>query len=44
MDDKATIRKRMRLVRDMVDDRLMRSVRAVGDGRRAARVPGSAER
>ena len=26
MDDKATIRKRMRLVRDLVDDRLMRSV------------------
>lgn len=26
MDDKGTIRKRMRLVRDMVDDRLMRSV------------------
>ncbi len=26
MDDKATIRRRMRLVRDMVDDRLMRSV------------------
>jgi 5-formyltetrahydrofolate cyclo-ligase len=26
MDDKATIRKRMRLVRDMVDDHLMRSV------------------
>jgi 5-formyltetrahydrofolate cyclo-ligase len=26
MDDKATIRKRMRLVRDLVDDRLVRSV------------------
>ena len=26
MDDKATIRKRMRLVRDLVDDRLVRSI------------------
>jgi 5-formyltetrahydrofolate cyclo-ligase len=30
MDDKATIRRRMRLVRDMVDDRLMRSVELWG--------------
>jgi 5-formyltetrahydrofolate cyclo-ligase len=30
MDDKGTIRKRMRLVRDMVDDRLMRSVELWG--------------
>ena len=42
MDDKATIRKRMRMVREMVDDRLMRSVAAVGRGRRAARVPAAA--
>jgi hypothetical protein len=30
MDDKATIRRRMRMVRDMVDDRLMRSVELWG--------------
>ena len=31
MDDKETLRKRMRLVRDLVDDRLLRSVQLWGD-------------